>query len=136
MRPRAPRRAQGLPWWPVPGRGCSRSVNVRVIAVAAPLAPEYRLAITVPGRGVAAHMALLRGETRINVDDRRTRCGGLLLGPPGQQPPARAQDGAVQPGLGSGPVRQETAPLLRVWLGLGLAHHAREIQLLQHDHVV
>jgi hypothetical protein len=59
-----------------------------VIAVAAPLAPEHRLAIAIPGRGVAAHVALLRGETRINVDDGRTGRGGFLLGPLGEQPPA------------------------------------------------
>ena len=71
-----------------PGEDVPRSVDVGVIAVAALLAPEHRLAITVPGRGVAAHVALLRGETRINVDDGRTGRGGLLLGPLGEQPPA------------------------------------------------
>jgi hypothetical protein len=55
-----------------------------VIAVAALLAPEHRLAIAVAGRGVAADVALLRGETRINVDDRRTGRGGLLVYSPGE----------------------------------------------------
>src|SRR6478609_7464770 len=73
-----------------PGQDVPRSVDVRVITVAAPLTPEHRLAIAVAGRGVAAHVALLGGETRINVDDGRTGRGGLLLGPPGEQSPAGA----------------------------------------------
>jgi hypothetical protein len=40
-----------------------------VIFMAALLAPEHRLALAVPGRGVAARMTLLRGETRINAEE-------------------------------------------------------------------
>ena len=131
-----PRAAQDRHGGQSPGENVARSVDVRVIAVAALLAPEHRLAIAVDGRGVAAYVALLRGETRINVDDGRTGRGGFVLGPLGEQPPAGAQDGTIQPGLGPRPIRQETAPMGRVRLGPGFAHHARRVQFLEDDQVV
>jgi hypothetical protein len=52
-----------------PGKNVARSIGVCVVFVAARLAPEHRLALAVTGRRVAADVALLRGEARVDLDD-------------------------------------------------------------------
>src|SRR5208282_1672702 len=114
-----------------PGQDVERSIAVRMIAVAAPGAGESRLALTVRRVGVAAGMALLRGESRIDEDNLNAGCLALVLDPLAEHAPGRSEDPAVQTGLGAGPVGQKGAGLVRVRLRFGLAGHAGDVELLQ-----
>src|SRR5258707_10838142 len=104
-----------------------------MISMATLGAEETRLALAVPCCCVAAPAALLRRETRVDVDDGRAGRGGFLPGPGGEQAPAGREDRPVQPGFRAGTVREVRPRLVRVRFGFRLPHHARRIELLEHD---
>jgi hypothetical protein len=64
-----------------PGQDVARGIAVRVVLVAAANAGEDRLAIAVRRVGVAAGMALLRGEARVHEQDLGARRLALVLDP-------------------------------------------------------
>jgi len=112
-----------------PGKNVPGSVDIRMILVATPLTPEDRLVIAVSCGGVTAHVALLRGETRVCEHSRGTGGLCLLLDPLTEGPPAGCEDPPAQASLRMSLVRQEVSGLLRVRLRRRFVDHAFDVQL-------
>ncbi len=86
-----------------PGKYVTSGVHVRVVFVAARLAPK-RLVLAVVRCGAAANAALLRSEMRIYLDDEDAGRATLFLQPAPELSPAGGEDASAEPGLGSGPI--------------------------------